>query len=148
MTRTYAVLEISKRSFAEIQDKLRKAGYQDQFHRDDKYAVVIDMHGIAVAPGKPANFGTEEMAIWAKSIYGAESQKGLVEMDVAGAEITVTPTEARAFAYSILEAAEAAETDNFIMDWFKDQGGVPDLETRMYILRDFRERREKYRKES
>lgn len=59
------------------------------------------------------------MQIWAQSIFGAESGKGLVELEVAGAEITIAPTEARAFAYSILEAAEAAETDEFIMMWLE-----------------------------
>lgn len=77
------------------------------------------MQGIMLAPGKSTNFGNEEMQIWAQSIFGAESGKGLVELEVAGAEITITPTEARAFAYSILEAAEAAETDEFIMMWLE-----------------------------
>jgi len=51
-THTYAVLEISRKAFKEIEGKLKRAGYEDQFHVEDN-ARVIDMHGIAIkANGK------------------------------------------------------------------------------------------------
>jgi hypothetical protein len=47
MTHTYAILEISKSAFDEIQEKMEAAEYQDQFSKDDG-APIIDMHGIAI----------------------------------------------------------------------------------------------------
>jgi hypothetical protein len=47
MTRTYAILELSKEAFEEIETKLRTANYEHAFQaRNGK--LVIDMHGIAV----------------------------------------------------------------------------------------------------
>jgi hypothetical protein len=43
MTHTYAILDVSKKTFDEIRAKLDAAGYQHAFDRD-----VIDMHGIAL----------------------------------------------------------------------------------------------------
>lgn len=43
MTYTYAILDVSQRSFDEIARKLRDADYHHAFDRD-----VIDMHGIAL----------------------------------------------------------------------------------------------------
>jgi len=48
-TYTYAILEISKEAYDEIKSALEKAGYEDQFHENDEFGIVIDMHGIAVA---------------------------------------------------------------------------------------------------
>lgn len=147
MSRTYAILEISKCAFTEIAEKLRKAGYNDAFHEDRAHSLVIDMHGIAVAPPQPPADGIEEaeITLWAKSMYGAKTGKGLVELEIRGAEITCSPTEARAFAYSILEAAESAETDEFIMTWL-DSCGIEDRNKRGSILIDFRKQRDEMRK--
>lgn len=46
-TRTYALLEVSSATYAEIRAKLAKAGYGHALHRDDGHEV-IDMHGIAL----------------------------------------------------------------------------------------------------
>ena len=46
-THTFAVLQLSPEAFAEIKDKLEKAGYQDQFLNEGK-GLMIDMHGIAM----------------------------------------------------------------------------------------------------
>lgn len=43
MSHTYAILEVSPETYAEIKEKLRVAGYEHAFHDD-----VIDMHGIAL----------------------------------------------------------------------------------------------------
>lgn len=50
MNRTTVTLELSEAAFAEIADKLLKAGHQNAFHTER----LIDMHGIAVARERPA----------------------------------------------------------------------------------------------
>lgn len=47
MTHTYAILQVSREAFDEIEGKLLEAGYEDQIHEEDG-VVVIDMHGIAI----------------------------------------------------------------------------------------------------
>lgn len=143
-TRTYAILEITKRAFTEIATKLRDAGYNQAFHENAGHGLVIDMHGIAVATAQPEEY---ETTLWAKSIFGHNTRKGLVEIEIKGAEVTCSPTEARAFAYSLLEAAEAADTDEFIMTWLQDRVGVKGDEAAFQVLREFREKREEKRKQ-
>lgn len=46
-TYTYATLEVSNMAFKEIIDKLRVAGYENQFVERNN-GVEIDMHGIAL----------------------------------------------------------------------------------------------------
>ena len=91
------------------------------------------------------------LTLWAQSMFGAETRKGLVELTYENDEgpnfIGIcTPDEARAFAYSIIEAAEAAETDQLIMEWLRERIGVKDDEAAVAVLKDFRDRREQYRK--
>lgn len=47
MTHTYAILKVSPATWQEIHDKLRAAGYEDQFHEVEG-RIAIDMHGIAL----------------------------------------------------------------------------------------------------
>ena len=55
MTHTYAIVEVTPATYAEIEAKLRAAGYDHAFelsrYARDKH--VIDMHGIALQRGKP-----------------------------------------------------------------------------------------------
>jgi hypothetical protein len=53
VTHTYAILEVSPTTYAEIRAKLLTAGYEHAFHCDDK-GDAIDMHGIAIAEAKEA----------------------------------------------------------------------------------------------
>ena len=46
-TYTYVLLDVSPDTYYEIYDKLRQAGYDHCFHKDDG-KTVIDMHGIAL----------------------------------------------------------------------------------------------------
>lgn len=46
MSYTYALLEVSRLAYDEIAGKLRAAGYDHAFGRDEE----IDMHGIAIIP--------------------------------------------------------------------------------------------------
>lgn len=47
-TYTYVILDLSTDAYEEIAAKLKAAGYEHAFHKDDG-RIVIDMHGIAVA---------------------------------------------------------------------------------------------------
>jgi hypothetical protein len=49
MTRTVATLDVSERTFQEIANKLRAAGYQHLFMADGS----IDMYGIAITVAPP-----------------------------------------------------------------------------------------------
>ena len=61
--------------------------------------------------------------LWAGSLYGAKTGRGLVELSEVGEDDVVrwrrqcTPEEARDHALKILEAAEAAELDAVIVRW-------------------------------
>lgn len=52
MTHTYAVLEVSQRTYNEIKEKFEEAGYQQAFHDDGPFdptkPSLIDMHGVAL----------------------------------------------------------------------------------------------------
>lgn len=52
VTHTYAILEVSPTTYAEIRAKLMVAGYEHALNRDDKGGDVIDMHGIAIAEAR------------------------------------------------------------------------------------------------
>ena len=91
------------------------------------------------------------LTLWAQSMFGAETRKGLVELSYENDEgpnmIGIcTPAEARAFALTILEAAESAETDQLVMEWLRERIGVKDDEAAVAVLKDFRDRREQYQK--
>jgi hypothetical protein len=53
VTHTYVILKVSPAAYAEIKEKLEKAGYEHAFHDGrDEDGIVIDMHGIALAEEK------------------------------------------------------------------------------------------------
>jgi hypothetical protein len=80
--------------------------------------------------------------LWAYSIFGAELRKGLVKLVYDKNVIAmVTPAEARSWALNVLEAAEAAECDEFLMAMFKERIGLDD-EKAVAVLADFRRFRE------
>jgi hypothetical protein len=83
-------------------------------------------------------------ALWVYSIYGAETRKGLVKL-VKDKEIiaTVSPEEARSWALNILEAAESAQTDEFLIYLLTEKIGL-DLAKAGSVLQEFREYREKH----
>jgi hypothetical protein len=51
----------------------------------------------------------------ARSMYGAKTQRGLVEVSAGGHTLLVTPAKAREMAAFLLEAATAAEGDEVLM---------------------------------
>jgi len=57
MTHTYVILEVTPSTYAEIEEKLRAAGYDHVFTGAGGEKDVIDMHGIALqrsTPGSPS----------------------------------------------------------------------------------------------
>jgi len=56
--------------------------------------------------------------------------------------LTISPNEARALALNILECADAAETDGFLVEFFKGEMEQPD-QTVIVVLMQFREYRKK-----
>lgn len=77
--------------------------------------------------------------LWASSMFGHNSRKGLVQIFIRGKEVVMTPTEARTFALSVFEAADAAESDEFLMTFLSKRVGVDEPEKLAAILGEFRE---------
>jgi len=82
-----------------------------------------------------------------ESYVSNQDQRGYVRLVWGREEGKLTPKEARAHAPRILEAADAAESDEFIAAWLqgKNYAGkalVPDLRAAVMVLRDFRKQRE------
>lgn len=88
--------------------------------------------------------------LWASSLLSGSTRKGRVDLADVAEDGTVRwqaqcdVAEARAFALSILEAAEAAETDEVIVTWLVDNVGV-DLARAVAMLADLRKLRDKRR---
>jgi hypothetical protein len=57
----------------------------------------------------------EDLRFGARSIYGARTRRGLVEVTVGETELTVPPAKAREMATFLLEAAASAEGDEVLM---------------------------------
>ena len=57
-THTYAILQVSSKTYAEIRALLAKAGYEDQFH-DRGVCELIDMHGLALQVLPPQQLEAE-----------------------------------------------------------------------------------------
>ena len=81
----------------------------------------------------------EEGILYAESIFGRNMRRGMVRLSYGITfDIVISPEEARFFAMSIMEAAQAAETDEILMSWLHDTVGVKDDEKKAAILVDFR----------
>lgn len=80
----------------------------------------------------------EENILYAESVFGHNTRRGLVKLSYGITfEVFLSPEEARFFALSVMEAAQAAETDEILMTWLqkivKDEGAAA------AVLRDFRD---------
>jgi uncharacterized protein YbaA (DUF1428 family) len=87
----------------------------------------------------------EEKTLWAKSLFGMNTRRGIVELSFGETIVQCSSDEARSFALSVIEAAEAAETDEFIFHWLERRIGVKGDAEKASVLKDFREQREKHR---
>lgn len=89
----------------------------------------------------------EENVFFVESIFGHVTKRGLVRLSYGMMfDITVSPSEARMMAMSMLEAAEAAEVDEMLMGFLKDRVGVEDEMLQALVLVDFRTTRAEFRK--
>lgn len=88
----------------------------------------------------------EEAVLYAEGIFGAKERKGLVKLSYGITfEILITPAEAREYARCILECAEAAETDEFIVNWLEKRIGITGDQEKLAVLFDFRSVRQSMR---
>ena len=65
-------------------------------------------------------------SFWATSGYGVMTRQPFVQLHHGDWSIQVSPEEARSIARSMIEAAEAAEQDGFLVEWAKQAIGVDD----------------------
>ncbi len=80
--------------------------------------------------------------IWASSSVHADDRAPWVHLQWADKKGMLTPEEARQFALSVLETAQAAEHDAFLVKFLTEKIGS-DVPTAIAVLREFREMREK-----
>jgi hypothetical protein len=86
--------------------------------------------------------------LWAGSLYGAKTGRGLVELSEVGEDDVVrwrrqcTPEEARDHALRILEAASAAELDAVVVRWLMAAPFNMNAESAALVLLDFRKHRD------
>jgi hypothetical protein len=76
-----------------------------------------------------------------ETIYGAISRKPFVTFKWGNMAGQLTPNEARAHALAILEAADAAESDAFIVKFLDDHLDAPP-EASLVAMSEFRQFRE------
>ena len=89
----------------------------------------------------------QENILYAESILGKNLRRGMVRLSKGITfDVIISPEEARFFAMSIMEAAQAAETDEILMTWLQNAVGVKDDDKAAAILIDFREIRTQMRR--
>lgn len=95
----------------------------------------------------------EDTHISIASGYGGNTQRPFVAIGIANPTESANPIvqlptdEARRQAMYILEAADAAESDGFVIEWFSRGAAHLSDEQAAAVLADFRAYREKRRKE-
>jgi hypothetical protein len=95
-TRTYVILEISPSAFAEIEQKLRAAGYSHAFVASDR--LTIDMHGIALQ---------SEGAIALAAREQADSQTAALKKALQQAHLLLQTVAIRTAPQSLKELAQS-----------------------------------------
>lgn len=78
------------------------------------------------------------------SNFGFHTRKPFVGLAITGADVLInlSPEEARGIAMNLLECAESAETDAFMIQYL-ERLGMREEEKRVTVLIDFRKFREK-----
>lgn len=82
----------------------------------------------------------EQIAVDVRSLYGAKTQRGIVELRIGDNTVQISPLKAREIADTLIECAEGAETDQFIVDFLTKTIGI-DLERACILLTEFRKHR-------
>ena len=77
------------------------------------------------------------------SVISSRDFRPFVQLKWGKEGCQMTPDEARAHAYSILDAANAAETDAILVGFLREKVGLKEGTDIAAILNDFREIREK-----
>lgn len=86
----------------------------------------------------------EDSELWINSIYGSKAREPFVEFHYQDTVIQFSPEKAREVAMMLLESAEAAEQDGFLIEWAEKECGATE-EGAVKILAFYREWREKRR---
>lgn len=81
--------------------------------------------------------GKDEETIWITSLVSSRTKEGVVELNWGDKKAQLSPEEARKHALKILECADAAETDAFIVEFFVKRLGQ-EFDKALMILQDFR----------
>lgn len=81
-----------------------------------------------------------EVAVNVNSMYGHRTRRGLVKLEIGKAEWIFSPAEARRIARLLGEAAEGADTDEFLMEQFMGVVGLSERAAAT-MLREFRDAR-------
>ena len=77
------------------------------------------------------------------SVVSSRDFRPFVQLKWGSEGCQMTPDEARAHAYIILDAANAAETDAIMVGFLREKVGLKETVDIGVILKDFRELREK-----
>ena len=94
------------------------------------------------SPGADTKEG--RVTLWASSGYGGKSRQPFVSIHWKDVMQQLSLEDARRFARSIYEAAEAAEQDAFIFEWVKEATGADDAGA-ANLLHEYRRWRERRR---
>ena len=143
MTYTYAILNVSPRTYTEIAERLKAAGYQSAFQEEGDDGVVIDMHGIALAraslpdatetePGTTIEIGT---------ILSQRTQAGMVELAMGQESTQMDLDKAREVSRMLSEAIEAAISDQLLFAFLTTKVGMLPKQAAAALM-DFRELRQ------
>src|SRR6185369_10044031 len=90
-----------------------------------------------------SNTGKEQIFL-VSSGYGGNTKRPFVQLQHPSIDrpLTISPNEARALALNILECADAAESDGFLVEFFKGDLEQDDQHI-AFLLTQFREYRKK-----
>jgi hypothetical protein len=82
--------------------------------------------------------------IMVTSGFGHNTQKPFVQMLIRRADwmTQMSPEEARGLAFNLLSSADAAESDGFLVGFFRETIGIDDMRIVAGLLMQFREYRE------
>lgn len=86
----------------------------------------------------------QEIPVNVTSIFGAQTRRGLVQLQIGDETTTMPPAKAREIAGLLLECAEAAGTDELLMTFFGQRVGLEEQQAGRLML-DFRRLREEFR---